>query len=345
MSLHDEIFQQADVTRDLFTNQWDHIQKIAQEIKEKDFKYIFLAARGTSDNAGLYAKYLFGAHNHIPIALAAPSLFSIYNSPPNLDGALVLAISQSGQSPDIVNVIKEGKRQDVPTLTIANKIESPLAQSADYVIDIMAGEEKSIAATKSYTAELMAVAMLSAALSENPEHYHALQQAPDYIEQTYDLEDKIIRAVEQYYYMKQCVVVGRGMNYATAFEWALKMKEMTYVVAESYSSADFLHGPIAMVEEGFPVFLIAPSGAVYPQLLDLAQDLKQDHNANLLILSDRDEILGYSNTSLKLPEGMPEWISPLVSIVPAQIFCYYLTKFRGLDPENPRGLKKVTKTT
>ncbi|MGD8457046.1 MAG: SIS domain-containing protein [Anaerolineales bacterium] len=345
MSLRDEIFQQANVLQGMLEKQRDHIRKIAEKIKEHKIKYFFLVARGTSDNAGLYAKYLFGVHNHIPVALAAPSLFSIYNAPPSLDSALVLAISQSGQSPDIVAVIEGGKKQGVPTMAITNNVNSPVGQICDYSIDILAGEERAVAATKTYTAELMAIAMLSAALSDDKNVFKELHRVPEYVSLALRLESPINRAVEKFYDMDQCVVIGRGFNYATAFEWALKLKELAYVVAEPYSSADFLHGPIAMVERGFPVMLVTPSGRVYPQLLELVKELNSTKKANLLVISDEEEILDLCTTPLKLPGNIPEWISPLVSIVPAQLFSYSLAKLKDYDVEKPRGLTKVTKTT
>jgi glucosamine--fructose-6-phosphate aminotransferase (isomerizing) len=256
----------------------------------------------------------------------------------------VLAISQSGQSPDIVSVVQEGKRQGVPTLAITNQLNSPLAQACAYSIDILAGEEKAVAATKTYTAELMAIAMLSAALSGDQEIFKELQNVPEYVSQAFELDPIINRAVEKYYYMEQCVVIGRGFNYATAFEWALKLKELTYIVAEPYSSADFLHGPIALVKYGFPVLMIAPRGKVYPQLLELAERLNANEKANLLAVSDVKKILNLSTTPLKLPPGIPEWISPLVSIIPAQLFCYALADLKGYDVDSPRGLTKVTRT-
>lgn len=344
MTLREEIFEQAAVLQYLLDEEWQHVVEIAREIKARKIKYIFLAARGTSDNAGVYAKYTLGIHNQIPVALAAPSMFSIYQSPPNLADALVLSLSQSGQSPDIVAVVEEGRRNNVMTLAITNKPDSPLAQASSHVIDIRAGEEKAVAATKSYTAELFAAAMLTAALSQDETKLAELKKTPDYVAQALALDSIVQQAVERYYYMKHCVVIGRGYNYATAFEWALKMKEMTYIVAQAYSSADFLHGPIAMTEPSFPVFLVAPSGQVYPNLMSLAQKLADEKNANLLICSDQDEILAHSAAPIKLPV-MPEWVSPIVSIVPAQLFCLALAQLRGLDTENPRGLSKVTLTS
>ena len=229
------------------------------------------------------------------------------------------------------------------TLAITNAPESPLAQAAQHVINVHAGVEKAVAATKSYTAELLAIAMLSAALDENETMLKDLYEVPEDVSQALKLEPVIGRAAERYYYARQCLVVGRGYNYATAFEWALKLKELIYITAEPYSSADFLHGPIAMVEKGFPVFLIAPSGKVLPELNNLVEKLKVEKQANLLVLSNHEQILENCTTPIVLPD-MPEWVSPIVSIVPAQLFCQALAQARGLDTENPRGLSKVTLT-
>lgn len=344
MGLREEIFEQPDVVRCLVDNQWPMIQQIAKEIREREIDYIFLTARGTSDHAGLYAKYLWAANNGLPIALAAPSLFSIYKRPPRLDNTLVVGISQSGQSPDIVGVMEEGRRQGAPTLTITNAPDSPLADASDWVIDVCAGLEQAVAATKSYTAELGAIALLSVALSDDGDGLRALQQLPEVMEAVLALDDHIAHIAERYRYMNQCVVLGRGYNYATAYEWALKLKELTYVVAAPYSSADFQHGPVAMVAQGFPVLSVMPQGAVYQDLLSLMGRLKHDHHVELLVLSNGEEALGLADRAVPLPEDLPEWLSPIVAIVPGQLFCYHLTKAKGFDTESPRMLSKVTKT-
>ncbi len=344
MSLKDEIAEQPDVLNRLLTEQWPRVQEIAAALKTQSFDYVFLAARGTSDHAGLYAKYLWGSVNHLPIALAAPSLFSRYGTPPSLARALVIGISQSGQSPDIVSVIAVGHRQGRPTLAITNKPDSPLGQAAKWVVDIAAGAERAVAATKTYTAQLMAVALLSVALADDADRYAALRQTPEWVAQVLAYDETIRQIAERYRYMEQCVVIGRGFNYATAFEWSLKLKELAYVVSEPYSSADFQHGPIAVVSQGFPVFAVVPDGAVFDDQLALLQRLKHDHHVELLVISDRREALDLADTPIPLPAGIPEWITPLVDIVPAQLFCYYLTRAKGFDTESPRGLHKVTKT-
>lgn len=348
MTLRDEIVEQPDVIRRLIDEQWPAIQEIGAAIQAWEIDYIFLTARGTSDHAGLYAKYLWGSCNRLPIALAAPSLFSMYEQPPRLARSLVVGISQSGQSPDIVSVMAEARRQGAPVLAITNAPDSPLAEASDWVIDVCAGPELAVAATKSYTAELAAIALLSIALgdagAESAARFEALARVPAYVEQVLALEGELRAIAERYRYMNQCVVLGRGYNYATAYEWALKLKELTYAVAAPYSSADFQHGPVAMVAQGFPVLAVMPQGAVFDHLYELMVRLKQEHQVELLALSNEAAALALADRAVALPGDLPEWLSPIVSIVPAQLFCYYLTKAKGFDTESPRMLSKVTKT-
>lgn len=349
MSLHSEIFEQPACVERLLRSQRQQVEEIARAIRSRDVQYAFVATRGTSDNAARYGNYLWSAMNGLPMALATPSLFTYYEQPPRLQGALVVGVSQSGKSPDIVSVLAEGKRQGCLTLAITNIADSPLAQMADFVLDIQAGEEKAVAATKTYTTELMALAMISVALSEYThgdyrERWQDLARLPDWMEEALKLDTAIGERVQRYRYMDQCVVLGRGYNYATAFEWALKLKELTYVEAEPYSSADFQHGPIAMVESGFPVMAVVPQGKVYASMLDVLRQLRDVHAAELVVLSDAPEALALGNSSFALPVGMPEWLTPIVSIVPGQLFAYHLTRAKGFDTEKPRSIRKVTET-
>jgi len=344
VSLHSEILEQPQRLAAVLEGQRRAVERVAREILARDIQYIFLAARGTSDNAGRYGNYLFGGHNHLAVALATPSLFTYYKKPPRLKGALVVGISQSGQSPDIVSVLKEGHRQGCLTLAITNAPDSPLAKAADFVLDILSGPELATAATKTYTGELMVLAMLSAALNCEEDCWQQLAQVPQWAAQALTLDTAVGQAAQRYRYMQQCVVIGRGYNYASAFEWALKLKELTYTIAEPYSSADFLHGPIAMVGGGFPVLAVAPSGAVSDSVLELLTNLKQDLNAELVVVSDRDEALSLAQSAFRLPAGIPEWLTPMVSIIPAQLFAYHLTLVKGYEPDHPRVIHKVTET-
>jgi len=344
MSLHSEIFEQPGCLRHLLASQRPAAEEVAAAIQERDINFAFLAARGTSDNAGRYANYLWGSINHLPLALATPSLFTYYLTPPVLRNALVVGISQSGHSPDIVSVLAEGNRQGCLTLAITNAAQSPLADQADFVLDIQSGSEKAVAATKTYTGQLLAVGMLSAALANDESMWQQMAQVPAWVAEVLELDGILANMAQRYRYMQRCVVLGRGFNYATAFEWSLKLKELTYVIAEPYSSADFQHGPIAMLEPGFPVMVIAPRGKVFSSLLDMLHRLKEEQQAELVVISDDEEALSLADSAIPLPEGVPEWLSPLVGIVPAQLFAYHLTGVKGFDTEKPRSIHKVTET-
>jgi glucosamine--fructose-6-phosphate aminotransferase (isomerizing) len=345
MTLYSEITEQPERIKSLLASQKKAVEKIADAIQKRDIQYVFLAARGTSDNAGRYANYLLGAQNGLPLALATPSLFTYYNQPPILKNALVVGISQSGQSPDIVSVLEEGKKQNCLTLSITNEPTSPLAQASDFVIDLKAGPEKAVAATKTYTGELMAVAMLSTALSKNKKAWTELVQVSGWMKQVLKQNDFISQAAQRYRYIDQTVVLGRGFNYATAFEWALKMKELTYINAEPYSSADFAHGPIAMMVKGYPVFAVAPKGKVFDSMLEMLKRLRSDLSAELVLISNDKRALSLAQIPLTIPADVPEWLSPLVSILPAQLFAYHLTLAKGYNTEQPRSIRKVTETT
>jgi glucosamine--fructose-6-phosphate aminotransferase (isomerizing) len=345
VGLRDDILEQPNVLRQALDTQFDTARQIAQAIQQRRVRYIFLAARGTSDHAGVYAQYVWGSINQLPVALAAPSLFTRYGDWPRLEDALVVGISQSGQSPDVVEVIAEGRRQGAPTLAITNNRASPLASAAEFNLDISAGKETAVAATKTYTTELLAVAQLAAAMSNSPErHWADLSRVPEAVAAALENEEAVRRIAVAHAEYKQCVILGRGYNYATALEWALKLKELAYVLADPYAAPDFQHGPIALIHPGFPVLAVAPSGAVLDDMLPLLRQLRDELGAHLLVLSDSDAALAIGQDTLRLPPGVPEWLTPLVAIVPAQLFCYHLTRACGFNTEAPRYLHKVTET-
>ena len=341
--LFHEIHEQPAIIQNLISQPQDAITTLADEIRKRKIHHIFIAARGTSDNAGRYAQYILGANNQIVVSLATPSLFTIYQQPPNLSDSLVLGISQSGKSPDIVSVLKEGQKQGALTAAITNYVASDLGKAADIVLDLQAGEEISLAATKTYTAQLTSLALLSYALNPTDLSQQQLQRLPEKVSEVFASETNLDRLAERYRYMSHCVVIGRGFNYATAFELSLKMKELTYTIAEPYSSADFLHGPVALVDRGFPVFVVAPDGKMNAQMVALVEKVQQRH-AEVVILSDLDSVLSRSGQSIPLPLDVPEWLSPITSIIPGQMFAMYLAHTRGFDVDNPRGLNKVTET-
>jgi glucosamine--fructose-6-phosphate aminotransferase (isomerizing) len=319
-----------------------NVERIAAQIQRAGIQYVTIAARGTSDNAAAYAKYVFASFNRLPVALATPSLYTVYQTPPCLAGSLVIGISQSGESPDIVAVVEEARRQNVATLAITNFANSPLARAADCVIPQHAGEEKTIAATKTYTTQLLALALLSTALAKDRARRAELNAVPDAVARSLSLNDAADRVAQKWRDAAMCIVLGRGYNYATAFEIALKLKELAYVTAEPFSSSDFLHGPIAIVQGGFPVIVIAPRGKVHDDLVAVARQLKE-RGADLAIISDVWDALALG-APLALPVSLPEWLSPLSAVVPGQLLAHHLTRAKGYDPDHPRGLMKVTRT-
>jgi len=340
--LNREIHEQPQSLRGMLTWGWTEVEAAAAQIRSFDPEWVVIAARGTSDNAARYAKYLFGAHNQLGVALAVPSLFTLYGAPPCLKRALTIGISQSGQSPDVVSVLAEARRQGGLTLAITNDTNSPLAQVADAVIQLST-EEHSVAATKTYTNQLLAIAMLSAALADDDKRRWQTEAIPGAVIRALATRadfDEIGRsfASEQHF-----VVASRGLNYCTAFEIALKMKETSYVLAEPYSVADFLHGPVAMVHRGFPVLLVAPSGQATEDASTL-MDLLTTRGARVIAISDRADILERAEARIQLPAGIPEWLSPIVAVVPGQLWASALARAKGIDPDRPRGLSKVTLT-
>ncbi len=342
--LEQEIHEQPEVLARLLASQEAAARDLAAAVRKREVRFAIIAARGTSDNAGRYAQYLLGIANGLPVALATPSIFTLYHRPPHLEGALVIGISQSGESPDIVEVVEEGRRQGALTLAITNYADSPLARVAEHCLLLEAGEERAIAATKTHTAQLAALALFSVALGEDGERLAALREMPGRVAEVLEQADEPARrAAERWLHAERGVVIGRGYNYGTAFEIALKLTELTYLHIEPYSSADFRHGPMALVEPNFPALFIAPHGAVFEEVLDLLRAMRE-RGADLLVISDQEEALALASASLPLPLGVPEWLSPLVTVVPGQLLALRLAEARGLDPDTPRGLQKVTRT-
>ncbi len=339
--LEQEIWSQPDVIAQVLDREAKHIEQIVAHLPP--FDYVLIAARGSSDHAATYAKYAWSTLAGYPVALAAPSLLTMYKAPLRFNGALVVGISQSGQSPDIIAVLEEGKRQGRPTLAITNDGLSPLAKVADNVVQLHAGTERSVAATKTYTAQLAIMALFAAAFRGKDEEKAALFHLPEAISSTLQLASTLGPPVERYRYMDRCVIVGRGYNYATSFELGLKLKELTYIMTTAYSSADFRHGPIATIESGLPVFLIMPRGGTFDDMLELGRDLAQ-RGAELLVISEDEQALALARTPLPVVATVPEWLSPLVTILPGQVFALHLALAKGVNPDVPRGLQKVTRT-
>lgn len=343
MLLYHEIHEQPQVIQRLLDEEQANISQIAAAIRTFDPVFVSIAARGTSDNAGRYAQYALGIQADLPVALATPSVHTFYESPPRLKRALVIGISQSGQAQDVLRVIEDAQAQGALTLSITNDPESPLAQAADHHIYLRCEEERSIAATKTYTAQLTVLALLTAHLSPTPNCLSDLKQLPDWVRQTLALTEPIGGWAERYRYMERIAIIGRGYNYSTAFEIGLKLKELCYVVSQEYSEADFRHGPIAVIGAGFPVIMVAPKGKALEKQVEMLHILAEK-SAEVLLISNDESLKPLAKQYLPLPADLPEWLSPIAAVIPGQVFAWRLAFEMGHSIDTPRGLNKVTVT-
>jgi glucosamine--fructose-6-phosphate aminotransferase (isomerizing) len=340
----EEIRQQPDALDKTLRSQLKRFERFKKLVAKRRPRLIVLAARGTSDNAAQFGRYLLEITTGIPVSLAAPAIYTLYNARVNFRDALVVAISQSGESTDTNQVLAEARKQGALTVGITNEASSELARLAEHVFFVRAGHEKSVAATKTYTGQVLMLYLLAYALGGKirPDD---LARLPERAHLALRLEPEITALSERYRFMDHAVVMGRGLNYATAFEFALKLMETCYVVAERFSSADFLHGPIALVEPNFPVFVFAPSGVTWPPVRDAVEKLKP-LTAETVVITDAGNPYAahVGNRLIRLPQRINELYTPIPYIIPAQIFAACLAYQKGLNPDRPRTITKVTRT-
>ncbi|HEX3102349.1 MAG TPA: SIS domain-containing protein, partial [Pyrinomonadaceae bacterium] len=267
-----EIAEQPAVLERTLVAEREKYRRLGQFLRKKDIDLIVIVARGSSDNASLFGRYLLEVTVGIPVSLAAPSVYTLYNAKIDLSRALVIGVSQSGEGADINQVLESAKASGAYTLGITNEADSTMAKIADEALLIHAGREKSVAATKTYTGQMLHFYMLARELAQNDLEF---ERIPEYTAQSLDLREDVEKLVERYVFMENCVVVGRGMNYGNSYELALKLMETCYVVAERFSSADFFHGPLAIVERRFPVILFGPTGVTKRSSVELLERLHE----------------------------------------------------------------------
>jgi len=335
-----EIAEQPDVLERTIAAEREKMIPIGDFLRQKDIDLIILVARGSSDNAALFGRYLLEVTTGIPVSLSAPSVFTLYNAKLRLKRALVIGVSQSGQGDDINHVLDQAKAFGAFTIAITNDGSSAMSRIADETLLIHAGREKSVAATKTYTGQMLHFYMLANAIGDKRLDIHKI---PAFTQKALELEEKVKEIVQRYVFMENCVVVGRGMNYGNSYELALKLMETCYVVAERFSSADFFHGPLAIVERRFPVILFAPKGVTKQSSVDLLNRL-HELNADSLSITNDDEVGKLATHQINLPSEIDEFLSPIPFIIPAQLFAAHLSEAKGLDPDEPRSLAKITKT-
>lgn len=339
-----EIQEQPDVIGRMADAEQESAARLVADIERRDIGFVVMAARGTSDHAAIYGKYLLEIRNSIPVALADPSVFTLYDAKLKMDRALVIGISQSGQATDVAVYLDRCKQSGALTAAITNVPGSTLTQIADHTILCHAGQEKGVAATKTYTSTLAALYLLSASLSHDVKHAKKqLLGCADSMRSALALEDYIGKRAERYRFMQDGYVISRGLNYCTALETALKLAETSYVGVLAYSAADFMHGPIAAVLESEACFLVAPPGKAFSTMVDMASRLSE-RKAEVAVISSEDEILSYATMPIRLDVCVEEELSPLIYVIPGQFLAYFLAISRGFDPDRPRGLSKVTLT-
>ena len=339
----DEIQQQPDVISGLAEHENEAAETLAAEIERREIDLVVMAARGTSDHAAIYGKYLLEIRNAMPVALADPSVVTLYAAKLKLQRALVIGISQSGEATDVAEFLTLAKECGALTAAITNESGSLLTRIADHTTLCHAGNELGVAATKTYTSTLAAFYLLSCALAHDDTCADKLSSSADAMRKVLSFEPYLRGKAERFRFMESGVVVARGFNYATALETTLKLKETSYIGMLAYSAADFLHGPIATVDQGDPCFLIAPQGKAYQSMFELAERLR-DLGAELVITSSEDEILSLATIPIRMPGGLDEKLTPLTYVIPGQLLAYHMALSRGSDPDRPRGLSKVTLT-
>lgn len=340
----DEIRQQPQALARTLRAELRRVERFKRLVEKRRPRLIVLAARGTSDNAALFGRYLLEITTGIPVSLAAPSIYTLYDARIDCRDALVVAISQSGESTDTNLVLSHARKQGALTVGITNETNSSLARLAEHVFFVHAKKEKSVAATKTYTGQLLMLYLLAYALGAKirPDD---LARLPERAHAALALEPEIAALSERYRFMHHAVVIGRGLNYANAFEFSLKLMETCYVVAERFSSADFLHGPIALVEPNFPVFVFAPSGATRPGVQEALQKLKPlTHETVVITDAGNRAAIESAPRAIRLPHRSSDLYSAIPYIIPTQIFAARLAVEKGLDPDRPRTLTKVTRT-
>ena len=334
-----EALQAPSVVDRLLKENLSEVRSLADFLRRHPPSLILSAARGSSDHAALYGKYLYEGLLEVLWASAAPSIYTLFNARPRVSGGLAIALSQSGQSPDLIEVLQGARQRGALTLALVNQTDSPLARTAEILLPLWAGEEQAVAATKSYLAMLAALAQLAAFWGEDRALQRALEALPEAMERaaqaSWPLDEVLVES-------EHTLVIGRGYGFAVSQELALKLKETSALHAEALSAAELLHGPLALIEAGFPLLLVADEGPGLPSLLELATKLR-GQGVHLVLASSSQEALALASLPLPLTSLHPA-LDPLLLVQAFYPMAVHLARARGKDPDRPRHLSKVTRT-
>ncbi|HEY0079292.1 MAG TPA: SIS domain-containing protein [Pyrinomonadaceae bacterium] len=338
----EEIGEQPSALRKTIEEERGKVSRLGAHLRGRDIDLIVLVARGSSDNAALFGRYLLEIATGIPVALAAPSVHTLYGARLKLSRALVVGVSQSGEGEDINRVLESARAGGAFTVGITNEPASTMVGLVDEALLMHGGRERSVAATKTYTGQLLHFYMLAESLAVGGLRLE-YERIPDFAARALETRPAVEEIIERYVFMENCVVVGRGLIYGNAYELALKLMETCYVVAERFSSADFFHGPLAIIERHFPVLAFAPPGVTLEGVRELLERLRGLRADTLVITSD-EQAAKLCTRALRMPPEINEMLAPIPYIIPAQLFAALLADAKGLDPDAPRSLAKVTRT-
>lgn len=342
MHMYDEIMEQPKILKKAGEYNTKVIGEIVQRIKSMKPDCIIIAARGTSDHAAVYAKYCFEAMTGTPVSLAAPSVVTIYKRSLDYKNKMVIGITQSGMAEDVRILLKEAKIQGALTVACTNTLCSPVAEEAEFHLYCNAGKELSVAATKTFMAEMYLMAALAARQAGNNELTEELEKLPEKIGLLLSNADKIAASISGYKDMNSCFVLGRGFVYPVALEAALKMQETAYILGYAYAISDFWHGPLAMVSKGTPVFMYCSAGSMLPDELKMLQRL-EEIGADVMAVTPDKKTAEKAGRFVIIPGADPVLL-PFFHLAVAQLFAYGLTMAKGLNPDNPRNIQKITIT-
>ena len=331
MLMQQELFSEPEVLVKALAVNLEKSLQIAAEVKKRKIKNITVIGRGSSDNAGLCFKYFTEILTGIPVGTAHPSVVTMYNAKVNYCDHMVVAISQSGRSIDTVAVMDNARKQKALTVAVTNDMQSPLAQTAHYALDMSAGQGTAVAATKTFAAGLAVLYQLSACLAGNTQYIDDLKEVPAALYEVIDAVPAIRRMAKAVADQNEFIVLSRGIMQGIGKELALKFNQCCYSFSQFYSITDFMHGPFALLEEGVNVVLLAPENECADNYFDIATRANL-LGANLYIFSDSDRVLNFAKEGMKMPS---------TNIV-SSAFVYGMEK--GLDPDFPRNLKRVTIT-
>lgn len=343
--LEAELREQPEVAARLVDRLLPELPALGTLLRSRGAEQILLVARGSSDNAARYAQYLWPVDTGVTVTLATPSLATIYGRSPDVRRHAVVAVSQSGRSPDVVTVVEQARRAGRPTLAITNDPGSPLALAAEQVLDLGAGTEESVAATKTYTASLLAMAAVSCAISGVAPRVDELRRVPEAVGAVVDATTGVDAAAEMLAGHDRGVCVGRGLNLSTAHETALKLTELTGMLMAPYSPADLMHGPVAAVRADTPAVLLAPEEAASASVLDALPEIRR-RGAPTVVVRSAGGAAPDGVRDVELPDAadLPGWLTPLTTTVAGQLLAWRAAERRGVDVDRPGDLSKVTLT-